>query len=172
MWRTPSGDTVDTGQEMLSVWSVSSNITISNITAAEGGNYTCIAGNEAGSSEASATLFVSVYVVSDQMDLSTTNGSVESVACMIVAFPPPDYRWEKLNESEETGSGSGSGFMFSGSALFSGEMMPPMRYDLVSSGQILEFDPVLFGDEGVYRCVALAEVGGEVISNTITVTSE
>jgi len=78
MWRTPF-NTVDTGQRMLSVWSVSSNITVSNITAAEGGNYTCIAGNEAGFSEASATLFVSVYVVSNQTDLSNTSGSVESV---------------------------------------------------------------------------------------------
>ena len=67
-----------------------------------------------------------------------------------------------LNGSSQTLSGdrllSGSGQTLSGN----GELE---QYQLVENGGIFEFAPVVFGDEGCYRCVAIG-----VASDPITVT--
>ena len=90
-----------------------------------------------------------------------------------------------LNGSSQTLSGdrllSGSGLNISGSSS-SGQTLSGDRllsgsgqtlsgdgeleqYQLVENGSIFEFAPVVFGDEGCYRCVALG-----VASDPITVT--
>ena len=59
-----------------------------------------------------------------------------------------------------SGSGayaSGSGAFSSGSGIISGDGggdMPAYHYIEVPTGQSLIFSPILFGDEGVYRCYA------------------
>ena len=159
MWRTPAGDIVNTGQETLSSSAVSSNITISNITEVDGGNYTCIAMNEAGPTEATATLRVGVFVANESLNLFTTYGRVVILTCTVQVAP--NYTWEKFNESEFEASGSASG-----SAI-----TPSDGYEVVSNEQVLQLDPVQFGQEGMYRCVANTSMG-EVTSNTITITSE
>ena len=128
-------------------WTVNSSLTVSNITADDGGDYTCIAENEAGFTEASAVLYVSLYVSEPQVGLNTTSGSVETIICTIEGFPI-NYTWEKLVEG--------------------------MNYSHVSTGRVLEFNPVEFGDEGVYRCVANSSDLEEelLVSDDITVTSE
>ena len=164
-WRLPTGEIVDAGQEMLEVWSVSSTLTISDVTAADGGSYACLVENEAGVSEATAVLSVPLYISGEQVGLNTSNGSMENITCMIEGFPIT-YVWEKMDgvnvSDSASASGSGSGSM----------MMPEETYSPVMMGQVLEFNPILFGAEGVYRCVALRDVGDEVTSEPITVTSE
>ena len=158
MWRTPSGKIVITGQETLSSSEVSSNISLSNITEVDGGNYTCIAVNEAGLTEASAALRVGVFVANESLELFTASGNVVILTCTVQVAP--NYMWEKFNESEvEEGSST--------SLL----MTPNDGYQVVSNEQELQLDPVQFGQEGVYRCVANTSMEA-FISNTITITSE
>ena len=159
MWRTPAGKIVITGQETLSLSEVSSNISLSNITEVDGGNYTCIAVNEAGLTEASATLRVGVFVANESLELFTAYGHVVILTCTVQIAP--NYKWEKFNESELEESSSASGIM----------IMSSDGYQVVSNEQELQLDPVQFGQEGVYRCVANTTMG-EVISNKITITSE
>ena len=69
-------------------------------------------------------------------------------------------------------SGSGnSGLTLSGSGLLNGPGQTLSgdreleQYQLVGNGSVFEFAPVVFGDEGCYRCVAMG-----VASDPITVT--
>ena len=134
-----------TGQDIENGWTVNSSLTVNNITADDGGYYTCIAENEAGFTEASALLYVRLYVSEPQVGLNTTSGSVENITCTIEGFPI-NYTWEKLEG---------------------------MNYSRVFTGRVLEFNPVLFGDEGVYRCVAnSSDLGEELVSDDLTVTSK
>ena len=104
-------------------------LTVSNISAMNGGSYTCVVSNAAGNDSATAVLYVEPIIVTQPTDILTRNGTVESFTCAAESFPASEYTWEKYNE--ENGS-----------------------FDMVSSGQVLEFTPAVFGDEGSYRCVA------------------
>ena len=176
---------------MPEVWSVNSTLTIPDVTAADGGSYVCLVENEAGVSEATAVLSVPLYISGEQVGLNTSNGSMENITCMIEGFPIT-YVWEKMDEVNVSDSGSvsgsgsgsvsgsGSGSVSgsgSGSVSVSGSgsgsmIMPEETYSLVMIGRVLEFNPILFGAEGVYRCVAIGDVGDEVTSDAITVTSK
>ena len=104
-------------------------LTVSNISAMNGGNYTCVVSNAAGNDSATAVLYVEPIIVTQPTDILTRNGTVENFTCVATSFPAPTYIWEKYNE--ETNS-----------------------FDMVSNGSVLEFTPAVFGDEGSYRCVA------------------
>ena len=71
-------------------------------------------------------------------------------------------RGELLSGSGQTLSGDGRQ---SGSGQTLSEDGELEQYQLVGNGGIFEFAPVVFGDEGCYRCVALG-----VASDPITVT--
>ena len=209
-WRLPSGEIVYTDQYMENEWSITSSLSVTDITADDGGNYTCIVGNEVGEIEATAVLSVSLYISGEQVNLNTMNGALESITCMIEGFPVM-YSWEKMDDfiassgsgvsdssssgvsssgsgisgsgsgisgsgSGISGSGSGSGVSSSGSGSGSssgscGSGVISDQYNEVSTGRVLEFDPVTFGDEGVYRCVAHSDIGDELVSDAVTVTS-
>ena len=121
-----------------------SNLTLTGVMAEDGGDYICIVSNEAGSNNATAVLSVSLYVSGPQIGINTTNGTMEIITCMIEGFPI-NYTWEKMDNGS---------------------------YSEVSIGRDLVFDPVIFGDEGVYRCVARSDVSDDLISDAVTVTSE
>ena len=105
-------------------------LTISNISAMNGGSYTCVVSNAAGNDSATAVLYVEPIIVTQPTDILTRNGTVVNFTCVAESFPDPAvYQWEKYNET--TGS-----------------------FDRVSNGPVLEFTPAVFGDEGSYRCVA------------------
>ena len=147
-WRLPDGEIVYTGQDM----SVSSSLTVQDITADDGGDYTCIVRSGTVKMEATATLYVGLYISGEQVGLNTTNGSVESITCMIKGFPVR-YEWEKVKVTTVSG------------------INVMKSYSSVSMERVLEFNPVVFGDEGVYQCVAHSGVE-ELITNEIIVTSE
>ena len=104
-------------------------LTIDDIRAVNGGNYTCVVNNAAGNDSATATLYVAPSIVTQPTDILTRNGTVVNFTCEAESFPTPEYQWERYNETMAT-------FM------------------IVGSDPVLEFSPAVFGDEGRYRCVA------------------
>ena len=99
------------------------------IDASYGGNYTCTVSNAAGTDSASTTLYVAPYIVTPlEEQILTASGSVVNISCDATGFPTPTVNWVDRLEMA------------------------------VSSSSQLVFDPVIFGDEGLYRCVATTEI--------------
>ena len=151
-WRLPGGGIVYTGQDVMDDWNVNSSLPVLDITADDGGEYACIVRNGTRETESTAILSVDLYISGEQVDLYTTNGSMENITCMLEGFPV-SYEWEKMEVSTDNSS----------------DMMN--SYSSVSMKRVLEFNPVKFGDEGVYQCVARSGVE-ELVSDEISVTCE
>ena len=109
----------------------SGTLTLLNVNASSGGNYTCTVSNTAGNDSASTTLYVAPYIFTPLEEQTlTTNGSNANIICDADGFPSPTVSWVDM-----TNTG-------------------------VVNMSLLEFGPVMFGDEGLYRCVATAEIDG------------
>ena len=118
--------------------------------------------------------------VVEPAELLIQNGSNASLRCNTNnGVPDTSIYWEKLNgrancpninvdSASGTGGLNGSGQILGGSGG-SGQTLSGDReleqYQLVGNGSVFEFAPVVFGDEGCYRCVAMG-----VASDPITVT--
>ena len=107
-------------------------LTVTNVDASSGGNYSCTAANLAGNDSVSTTLYVAPYFIVQPESVSTLNSSDVNITCEAESFPSPDYVWLKDNGTDEVRGGVVS------------EDMP----------NSLIFSPVIFGDEGVHVCVA------------------
>ena len=64
---------------------------VSNITAMNGGNYTCVVSNTAGNDSATAVLYVEPIIVTQPTDILARNGTVVSFTCAAESFPAPEY---------------------------------------------------------------------------------
>ena len=120
-----------------------SMLKIMNVDASSGGSYMCTVSNAAGNDSASTTLYVTPYIVTPLEEQTlTTNGSNVNVSCDADGFPSPTVSWVDMTNAE------------------------------VVNMSLLEFSPVVFGDEGLYRCVATAEIDGmnfTAINDTILI---
>ena len=129
--------------EMILDGETSDTLTLIIINGSSGGNYTCTVSNAAGSDSASTTLYVAPYIVTPLEEQTlTTDGSNVSISCDADGFPSPTVSWVDMTNAA------------------------------VMNTSILEFSPVMFGDEGLYRCVATAEINGvtfTAMNNTIIV---
>ena len=113
-------------------------LNVTNITAPEnGGEYICIAVNEAGAGLSTSTLYVIPEFLQEPQDIETEDGVVESFMCVAESFPFPVYQWERLVNGE---------------------------FEVVSGENetVLLFNPVRYADAGVYRCVVT-----NTINNTL-----
>ena len=119
----------------------SETLTLPSVIAEDGGEYTCVVSNDAGSENATAVLYIMPRIVQNPVDIFTRNGSTVNFTCIADGFPAPEYRWETPGG---TNPGSGSGAQ---EGLLAGLVI-----DVVTD-PILKFMPVVFGDEGIYRCV-------------------
>ena len=125
-------------------WEMNGNIVgndsmleVMNIDASSGGSYMCTVSNAAGNDSASTTLYVAPYIVTPLEEQTlTTNGSNVNISCDADGFPSPTVSWVDVTNAE------------------------------VVNMSLLEFSPVMFGDEGLYHCVATAEING-INFNTI-----
>ena len=156
-WVTPAGQTHSaTGgdsEQLLPdfIWTALDFI-IANVTASDGGVYTCTAENEEGSVNASVVVYVTPYFTTQLTDILTTNGTNETVSCSAEGFPPPDIQWvasiDNYTQFEENVFGSGSGSMES------------LMFEYLTDNEMLVFDPVVFGDEQfTYFCFATNDLG-------------
>ena len=104
---------------------------VMDINASSGGSYMCTVNNAAGNDSASTTLYVAPYIVTPLEEQTlTTNGSNVNISCDADGFPSPTASWVDMTNAE------------------------------VVNMSLLEFSPVMFGDEGLYRCVATVEIDG------------
>ena len=121
-------------------------IFIPAISFMDGNEYTCVVSNAAGSESVSTFLFVSPEIVLNPTDVNTTNDSFIVIMCDVEAFPRPEFQWVHI------GGGIGSNIMG-------------------ADTNMLVFNPVLFGDEGDYFCIATSN-GISVMSDNSTITGK
>ena len=110
--------------------------------------YECIAGNNAEYGSNSTFLFVGIPLLAQPQDMIlTTNGSTVRLTCIADSFSVPQYSWSYQNETGQTVSVDNSS-----------------DYQLV-------FDPIVFGQQGIYQCIVTS---GEstIVSNSSTVYSK
>ena len=106
----------------------SSDLTLLNVAAENGGAYTCNVTNAAGSDTYTTYVFISPMITMDPDDVTTTMGTDEvSFNCSATAFPEPSFVWRKGDTVTE-----------------------------YSNTSTLTIGPVMFGDEGQYYCVAMS----------------
>ena len=118
----------------------SSDLTLTNVSAEDGGMYTCNVTNSAGSDTFSTYVFISPMITSNPISMNASNGTaLISFSCDAAGFPEPQIEWRREGGSLPT--------------LATGE-----------NTTTLTIAPVLFGDEGLYYCVAT--------SNALSVESE
>ncbi len=109
-----------------------SALTVEEVTAGNGGRYTCIVTNAAGSASGDVILYIHPYITLQPLELvETQNGSIANLTCEADGFPTPNITWIKYDS-------------FTNRSVFV----------QVSRGVVLYFDPVIFGDEGYYGCIA------------------
>ena len=112
------------------------------VNISSGGNYTCIVTNSAGRETGSTMLYVHPLItVNPEFFSDVTNGTSTAFMCDAESFPEAMYQWIRLD-----------GLM--------------VRDDSIdqSTTNILSFDPALFGDEGIYICMAFINITNKVYS--------
>ena len=109
-----------------------SMLEVNDIDASFGGIYTCTVSNAAGNDSASTTLYVAPYIVTPLEDVTLTfNGSSVNLTCEAEGFPVPSVIWDR-NVIEE----------------------------VVVNDSLLMIPTVMFGEEGLYRCLARVTING------------
>lgn len=142
------------------------SVTLIDIHTADGGIYTCTSVYEASNDSLLVSVYVEPYFTLQPESILTRNGSNVYISCRAEGFPPPTQHWEALIERD---GGSGYGEELSGSGdLLSSEML----WAVQTIGEDLEINPVVFGDEGLYRCMANSNIEGMTISTNITLSGE
>ena len=121
-------------------------LTVPNVQASEGGEYTCVVSNLAGSDGASTFLYVSPYFTVQAVDRPTSYGELISLPCEAEAFPSVEYEWVRAD----------------GGAI---------RDSIVTNTSMLVIESVMFGDEGNYICLA-SSLDVTIQSQAATLTSE
>ena len=112
-------------------------INLTAIDVSYGGDYTCTVYNAAGNESASTTLYVRPYFNTElDEQVSAALGSTVMINCDAVGFPAPSVYWEDLQGLR------------------------------VSNTSELELSPIIFGDEGVYQCVATSTINGVAFTLT------
>ena len=152
-WETPNGEVhtyfYDTVESTFS-WTAQ-DFVIANITASDGGVYTCTAGNEEGSVNASVVVYVTPYFTTQLTDILTTNGTNETVTCSAEGFPPPDIKWVASMDNYTQLEGDYITETCNEGCMLLGNN---------ETNATLTFDPVIFGDEVyIYYCLASNEHG-------------
>ena len=131
--------TSDASSYIISSTDFSSILTISRITAPDhGGLYQCIAQNIAGNGSDTTYVFVSPRFIIQPIQTLAVNGMNNNLTCEAESFPVPQYMWYKHEQDGRT-------------------------LDVGPDDYLLPFNPIVFGDAGIYQCIAT--------SNSITIYS-
>ena len=119
---------------------MTSTLTFAIHDVSNGGEYACIASNEAGSDMETIVLYIRPELSTIPTDLLTSVGAVFTLMCLMQNQPPSTIQWEKINDNG-------------------------MFDILVNETRVnLTINPVMFGDEGTYRCVVNFPQLGKLMS--------
>ena len=167
-WFSPAGSMLpQTNQQMPDNSILISSLSIVDVSGMDGGEYTCLASNEAGNTSATAEIFVRPVILNQPMELLARIGEIASLFCDADGFPLL-YQWQKLNSTFDGMFGSDGG-----SASGSGGSGIADNYVNIENAteSFLVFSTIEFGDEGSYRCIASNQVETvNVVSEAATVT--
>ena len=136
-----NGSNITSGTNSYTISSTEyySILTISGITAPDhGGLYQCIAQNNAGSGSDTTYVFISPRFIIQPIQTLSVNGMNNNLTCEAESFPVPQYMWRKHEQDGRT-------------------------LDVGPDDYLLPFNPIVFGDAGIYQCIAT--------SNSITIYS-
>ena len=117
---------------------------ISNVNALDGGEYTCVVSNAAGSDSANTFLYVAPYFITQPMDTPTNYGGTVNLTCEAEAFPSPEYQWQRAD----------------------GELI---MNAIMTNASMLVIEPVVFDNQGDYYCV-VSSLNETEVSQTVTIT--
>ena len=104
-------------------------LTLPNVTAEDGGSYTCNVTNAAGSDTNSTYVFISPMITLHPTSMNTVAGENVTLSCDARGFPEPSICWSKENS-----------------------LLPSSAVGRNTT--TLTVGPVKFGDEGFYYCEA------------------
>ena len=122
-----------------------STLELNSVSATDGGEYTCVVSNAAGSDSINTTLYIRPYFTTQPMSISTEAGQNETLICEAEGFPEPTIQWFRDN---------GADFGMNVTGMDTSDLM---------------FTPVQFGDEGDYYCTATSN-GESTNSSTVSLT--
>ena len=128
------------GVDNYSALQIRLSFTIASVNYTHGGIYSCVANNTAG--EAEATTLLLVRPVVEPPEVLARNGDNITLMCLAQSFPEHTYVWEKLRHSNDSDDIPDEFVVVTDRA----------RRDNTYHFQSLYFNPVHYGDEGVYRC--------------------
>ena len=112
-------------------------LTLTNVNAMHGGDYSCLVSNAAGNDSATATLYIQPYIVTQPMDMAAESLDNVTFLCQADGFPTPNIIWERVSRVDIV-------------------LSPPELVQV--GGEMLVISPVTFTDAGIYRCVASASI--------------
>ena len=76
-----------------------SRLVLESIVGDDGGEYTCIAINEAGFDNDTVTLYIFPNITRQPVNQYVQCGDTVTLYCEADSFPPPTYQWERRNET-------------------------------------------------------------------------
>ena len=133
----------------LAVVANESTLVLESIVGDDGGEYTCIAINEAGFDNDTVTLYILPTITRQPVNQYVQTGDTVTLYCEADSFPPPTYQWERGNRNGD--------FL-----AISGEININLTIINIQHGA--------FGD---YRCIATTPVIHETAtSNTAVITGK
>ena len=138
----PSPVTVASVDALSTAVSNTTILSLDEVIGSSGGVYTCIAINEAGSDNATVTLYVSPEILQDPENVYVQDGDTVTLNYEADSFPSPYYQWEIMNVS---------------SGVFE-----PIYWEMNNT---LVFDPIDYEDYGTYRCEVTTPTIIEVITS-------
>ena len=129
----------------LTIVSNESRVVLESIVGDDGGEYTCLAINEAGFDNDTVTLYIFPNITIQPVNQYVQPGDTVTLYCEADSFPPPTYQWERKNESGNF-------------VAISGETNTNLT--------IVNIQHVVFGD---YRCVATTAIIDETATSSTAV---
>ena len=126
-----------------------SRLVLESIVGDDGGEYTCIAINEAGFDNETVTLYIFPNITRQPVNQYVQPGDTVTLHCEADSFPPPIYRWERRNKTGDL-------------LAISGE-----------TNNNLTIITIQYEEFGDYRCVATTPIIDETAtSNTAVITGK
>ena len=139
--------------------SIRIDIKVSSVNFTHGGEYSCTANNSAG--DVTATTLLLVRPVVEPKEVLAKDGDNITLMCLVQSFPEPSYVWEMFRDSNDSDTFPDEFGFVSGS----GENM-------MATHPFLDFEPVGYGDAGVYRCMVNINGRWTVSSDEVLLAGE